>query len=133
MLTGYHPIDNKSINEYRIKILSNQFMKINQRELWEVSLNCKSAMIKMMDYNLDKRYTINEILNTNWFENIIHSHKNCNIEPLSINKTINLWHSIGSMTQLEKCIQRAVCKSIEVTNIDYINKLFFKFDSKNMG
>lgn len=133
MLTGYHPIGTKSINEYRIKILSNKFMKINQRELWEVSLNCKSAMIKMMDYNLDKRYTINEILNTNWFENIIQSHKNCKIEPLSINKTLNLWHCIGSMTQLEKCIQRAVCKSIEVTNIDYINQLFTTFDSKHLG
>lgn len=134
LLTGYPPINHESMNEYRSNILANKAMKMNQKELWPVSLECKSLMIKMIDYNPSNRYTIKEVLDSKWLESVLKENVNYNlIESASIGRTVNLWNTKGFMTQLEKCIQRAVCKSVDVTNIDYINKLFFLFDTKNLG
>lgn len=75
-------------------------------------------MIRMMDPNPSKRYTLKEILVSNWLETTILEFKQANVvDKVSVEKTLNLWITMVSMDEFQKCIQRAICKSVEIVNI----------------
>lgn len=91
-------------------------------------------MIRMMDPNPAKRYNSKDIQDSNWIESTIAEFNLANsVDSSTLAKTLELWISMGSMNDIEKCIQRAISKSIEVINVNFIHKLFFSFDKNNHG
>jgi len=91
-------------------------------------------MIRMMDFNPSKRYSSKEIQDSNWLESTINEFNTLNkVDKSLVVDSLELWIKMTQMDDIEKCIQRAISKSVTVVNVDYINKIFFTFDKNNTG
>lgn len=98
------------------KILQNKFLYLNHRELWPISFDCKSVMIRLMDMNPNKRYSLEDVMTSNWLETTIIDFLKIKIDKFTIRTQLQNWQKLGSLDAIEKGIRRAISKSVDIIN-----------------
>lgn len=68
MLCGYSPLNCENIAEYKSKVSHNFAVNLNHNELWPVSFDCKSLILKLIVKHNKNRPEPLDLIKSVWLE-----------------------------------------------------------------
>jgi len=66
--------------------------------------------------NPNKRYSLEDVMTSNWLETTIIDFLKIKIDKFTIRTQLQNWQKLGSLDAIEKGIRRAISKSVDIIN-----------------